>query len=77
MTFLFALGMVVLCRSKLWGFWYLLLAAIVGVARIYVGVHWPLDIIGGALVSIACAAIIHAMFQKTRLALYGSPQAIE
>lgn len=35
-------------------FW--LLATLVAVARVYVGVHYPLDVIAGALIGVACAA---------------------
>jgi undecaprenyl-diphosphatase len=64
-------------RSRLWGFWYFVVVAAVGVARIYTGVHWPLDVIGGAIIGIACAAIIHALFRKTRKALYEPSSASE
>jgi len=70
MTLLFAVATVVWFRYRLWGFCYFVMAAVVGVARIYAGVHWPLDIIGGAVIGIVCAAIIHALFRKTRAALY-------
>ncbi|MGK2948737.1 MAG: phosphatase PAP2 family protein [Acidimicrobiales bacterium] len=30
-----------------------ILAALIGVARLYVGVHWPMDLVGGAALGIA------------------------
>lgn len=39
-------------KSK-WSALFLIIMAWIGLARIYVGVHYPLDVIGGLLVSIA------------------------
>lgn len=36
----------------------LAMAAIIGVSRVYVGVHWPTDVLAGALVGIAAASIL-------------------
>ncbi len=40
-----------------WSFLFLLLMIWVGIARIYVGVHYPLDILGGFIVGIASITI--------------------
>lgn len=57
-AFLFALGMALWFFSRRWGIWYLILAFLVGAARVFAGVHWPLDILGGAAVGVVSAFII-------------------
>jgi undecaprenyl-diphosphatase len=58
--------MAVWYANRKWGIVYLILVALMGVARIYVGVHWPLDILGGAAIGILSAMIIHWAFDETR-----------
>jgi membrane-associated phospholipid phosphatase len=58
----FACAVAVVVASRLRGWWRAVpfgLAAIVGVARMYVGVHYPLDLVGGAFwgSAVACGAL--------------------
>lgn len=45
-----------------WRWAPLVIASCVGVARVYVGVHLPLDVIGGAGLGIACGALAGWLF---------------
>lgn len=70
MTFLFALVGVVWYIDRRWGIVYFLLSLVVGIARIYVGVHWPFDIIAGMAIGILSAIFIHTLLSRTRTELY-------
>ena len=51
-TFYFAMATGVYFYNKKAGHIYLILAGLLGLARIFVGVHWPLDILVGAVLGI-------------------------
>ncbi len=64
-AFFFALAMVAFYYSRKLGVWYFVFAALNGVARIYAGVHWPLDIFGGIAVGILSAFLINILLRPT------------
>lgn len=56
----FALGVVVFPYLALrWRVVTVVLAAIVAFTRLYFGAHFPLDVLGGAALGVAMAAIVH------------------
>jgi undecaprenyl-diphosphatase len=65
-TVFFALAAVLFLFNREWGILYYILASINGVARIYVGVHWPFDVIGGALIGIITASAVHLLLRRYR-----------
>jgi undecaprenyl-diphosphatase len=54
-TIAFALAMAVFLYHRRFGAVLLVLAVLVGLSRIFVGVHYPLDVLAGALVGITAA----------------------
>ena len=41
--------------EKKWGVLLLALAVLISISRLYVGVHYPIDVIGGAIAGIFCS----------------------
>ena len=57
----FVLAFSVFCYNKKRGTIFLIIAALIGLARVFAGVHYPLDVLAGALVGWLAVRII----QKT------------
>ncbi len=71
-TFLIALAMVIWFANKKWGVLYFLLTIVAGLARIYVGVHWPFDMAAGIVIGIVSGLIVHGLLGPSRRAIYRS-----
>lgn len=66
MAFFFALAMVLWYANRRWGTWFFVLSAIMGIARVYAGVHWPLDILGGIIAGILSAMLVRELLRPSR-----------
>lgn len=50
-----------------WSILWVLLAVLVGVSRIWVGVHYPFDVLAGVLISLAVSTFIYLTFPKLKV----------
>ncbi len=62
--FFFALAMAVYFYHKKWGVFFFVCAVLMGLARIFVGVHWASDILAGAVIGVATACLIQFLYIK-------------
>lgn len=50
-----------------WGFLWILLAFLVGISRIWVGVHYPADVLVGAVISTLAASVVYFIVPKLQV----------
>ncbi len=65
-AFLFALAMVIFYFNRFWGSWFLGFSLLVGLARVFSGLHWPSDIFGGVVVALISFLITERLLRKYR-----------
>ena len=63
-AFFFALAMGVYMYNKKLGWIFFIAAAIMGVARVFAGFHWPADILGGVGVGMLTAVLVDWIASK-------------
>jgi len=57
----FALAVTVFMHDRKIGWWFLMGATLVGIARVLANVHYPIDIVGGAFLGTIVAVIIEKL----------------
>lgn len=65
-AFFFAMAMAIYLYNKKWGIGFFLAAILINISRIIAGVHYPSDIIGGAIIGIAVAYIVFYFAEKAK-----------
>lgn len=60
----FAAATALFLRNKKWGIPSLVLAAVIGLSRMYLFVHFPTDVLAGAVLGILCAILAGFIFRK-------------
>ena len=61
---LFAVSMIVFYINRRWGFWFLILASINALARVFSGVHFPLDILAGAAIGVLSGFLVFTILKS-------------
>lgn len=65
-TFFFALAMAIYFYSKKWGWAFFTAAVLITLARIIAGVHYPIDILGGAVIGVLSAYAAFYFIKKRK-----------
>jgi undecaprenyl-diphosphatase len=63
-AFYFALSAVIYFYNKKLGIIFLILTSLICLGRVFCGIHWPSDILAGAIIGIMCAWLFCKFFRK-------------
>jgi len=62
-SFFFALSCFIYFYNKKAGILFFTASFLIGLARVFVGIHWPLDVIGGFFVGVLSAFLVKRFFK--------------
>ena len=66
-SFFFALAFAIFYLGKRrWSLIFLAVSLLMGISRVYVGVHWPLDIVSGIIVAFISAFIVKSLLEPRK-----------
>lgn len=65
-AFFFALATAVFLYNRFWGSVFFVGAVLISVSRVIGGIHWPADILGGAIVGIFSGILIFYIMKRRR-----------
>lgn len=63
-SFFFALAAAIYCYDKKLGLWFAVAALLMGIGRVMAGVHYPADILAGAVVGYVIATVVHCLSER-------------
>ena len=63
-AFFFALSTVIFLSNKKTGILFFIASFLISISRVFCGIHWPSDIIAGAIVGIFCGWLVMKIFRK-------------
>lgn len=66
-SFYFALSTIIYGYNKKAGILFYIGSALIAVSRVFVGVHWPSDIVAGAVVGIIMGLVLNKLFKKVAI----------
>ena len=67
MSVYFALILPLFLINKRWGWYGVAAVSLMGLSRVFVGVHWPSDIIGGMAVALVSFYIVKFLFRSYKV----------
>lgn len=66
-SFYFALSTIIYGYNKKFGILFYIASFLIVVTRVFVGIHWPSDILAGAVLGIIMGLILNKLFKKVKL----------
>ncbi|TAL48948.1 phosphatase PAP2 family protein [Patescibacteria group bacterium] len=66
-AFFFAMATAIYLYNKKWGTWFFIAAILMNISRVVAGVHYPSDILGGAIVGVAVGYLVVYFAEKWKL----------